>query len=68
MSAAEDLPVVQAIRTKGKTFADSPVWVVKRCALCHRRHTHMADVVMTEMILPARCNPARFYRLREVAK
>lgn len=68
MSAAGTLPVVQVERTKGRTFADEPVWVVKRCVFCKRRHSHIADPVLTTMILPARCNPSRFYQVREAAK
>lgn len=63
--AAGDLPVVEAVRTTGKGFADEPVWVVRRCAFCRRRHSHVADVTATTMILPARCNPAKFYRVTE---
>lgn len=65
-TAAEDLPVVEVVRTTGKGFADEAVWVVRRCSYCRRRHSHVADVTATTMILPARCNPARFYRVREV--
>lgn len=68
MSAADTLPVVQAERTKGRTFADEAMWVVKRCVFCKRRHSHIADPVATSMILPARCNPSRFYEVREAAK
>lgn len=64
-AASEDLPVVEVVRTRGVSFVDSAVWVVKRCAYCRRRHSHVADVTATSMILPARCNPARFYRVTE---
>lgn len=66
MTAAADVPVVSVQRTSGRTFADEPVWVVKRCAFCRRRHSHVADPVAKEMILPARCNRALFYRVQEV--
>lgn len=65
MTAATQLPVVTVERTSGRGFADEPVWVVRRCVFCHRRHSHIADPVRTEMILPARCNPSRFYRVVE---
>jgi hypothetical protein len=59
------MPVVAVVRTTGKGFADEPVWVVRRCVFCKRRHSHVADTVATTMILPARCNPAKFYRVVE---
>lgn len=66
-TAAEDLPVVEAVRTTGKGSSNEPIWVLRRCVFCKRRHSHVADVTATTMILPARCNPERFYRLREVS-
>lgn len=65
MTAVVQVPVVEAVRTTGRNFADEAVWVVRRCAFCKRRHSHVADVTATTMILPARCNPARFYRVTE---
>ncbi|KUL26616.1 hypothetical protein [Streptomyces regalis] len=66
-TAADDRPVVTAVRKPGRTLLDGPVWLVK-CPFCHRRHVHTADVVLTEMVLPARCNPRLFYRVQEVAR
>jgi hypothetical protein len=59
------LPVATATRETDRR--DAQVWVVKRCCFCHRRHTHAADPVQTSVILPAHCNPTRFFRLREVS-
>lgn len=66
-AAAEALPVVTVVRTKGKGFADEAVWVVRRCSYCKRRHSHVADVTATTMILPARCDSSKFYRVVEAA-
>lgn len=66
MTAVTELPVVQVTREAAKRDG-TVVWVVRRCVLCGRRHTHIADPVLTEAVIPARCNPTSFYRVREVA-
>lgn len=58
------LPVVEATR-EAERHRGTIVWVVRRCHYCGRRHTHIADPVLKSVIIPARCNPARFYRVQE---
>ena len=58
------LPTVEAVRVAASR-GDAIVWVVRRCAYCRRRHTHLADPVLTSVIIPARCNRRAFYRLVE---
>ena len=64
--AAVELPVVVATR-KATSKDGVIVWVVRRCVFCQRRHTHIADPALMEAVIPARCSPEKFYRLREVA-
>lgn len=63
---ARAVPVVEATR-EADSRDGTIVWVVRRCAFCRRRHTHIADPALTEAVIPARCNQTRFYQLREVA-
>jgi hypothetical protein len=59
------MPVAEAVRRPGRGFLDPPTWTVKRCPYCRRRHTHVADVVLSELVLPARCGGGgRFYLVR----
>jgi hypothetical protein len=64
---AETVPVVEATR-EAERHHNTIVWVVRRCCFCQRRHTHLADPVMTSVIIPARCSPNRFYQVREVPR
>ncbi|MDX3708783.1 hypothetical protein PV733_07315 [Streptomyces europaeiscabiei] len=64
---AETVPEVE-VRREADGRDGVVVWVVRRCAFCRRRHTHLADPVLTTAVIPARCNPTRFYRVQEVAK
>ncbi|MDW8805615.1 hypothetical protein P1P68_12685 [Streptomyces scabiei] len=59
------LPMVEATR-EAERHRGTIVWVVRRCAYCHRRHTHVADPQLTAVVIPARCNQSLFYRLQEV--
>jgi hypothetical protein len=43
------------------------VWVTARCPYCRRRHRHIADPLLTEAVIPAGCDAAKFYRVREVS-
>lgn len=63
------MPVATAVRKPGRTALDGPVWVIKRCPHCGRRHVHTAPATtLTELALPARCGDGtRSYRVREVA-
>jgi len=62
-----ELPVVEATREAADKDG-AIVWVVRRCTYCRRRHTHLADPVMTRLVVPARCGRGlRFYLLEEVA-
>jgi len=57
---------VEAVRSPGRGLLDPPVWTVRRCPYCRRRHVHVADVSMTEMVLQSRCGGGtRFYLVRE---
>lgn len=61
------MPVAEAVRKPGRSALDGPVWVIKRCPHCRRRHVHTAPVALLELALPARCGDGtRAYRVREV--
>lgn len=55
-----------ATRVPGRLLIDGPVWLVKRCPYCRRKHVHIAPVTLLELALPAPCGEDRAYRVREV--
>jgi hypothetical protein len=59
-----EMPVLTARRVPGRLDSDPAMWT-GRCPLCRRNHRHVAEIGAIEMVLPARCDPARFYRVQE---
>jgi hypothetical protein len=65
MSGEAGMPVLYARRVPGRRVGDPAEWAGK-CPLCRRKHRQTAAVGLTEMVLPAVCDRARFYRVVEV--
>lgn len=59
-------PTVKGIRVPPSHLFGAPGVIVKCCPYCKRGHAHylLPGTAPKELILPARCDSSRFYRVQ----